>query len=1164
MPTPRKRKSRQPRKKSDRLIEKAKIGYLDQQEALQDKDADREWAAREILAESASQYLIDWDSDSDTGEKYSPTWEPKQNASKILVSRWKEDTTSKYSFVTGSTSANYSLDSTGQHDNFPPTAGSHSSSSSRGFSGYNRRNRVRKGGELSVVTITSQLQQDDKHAQRFAKDFSLQSINLRGIDCNNTETVDATPHCSDSENVRRSVLIEHSSSSAQPSAIEQILVRKGNGICSQTKEERIINLCGQSTQIALNHFNEDLGSPRVEGSSRKGHITTTFLEDANAPKAITETQHLKSTISCSVLEDTDETSGNCRGIFPHKLIASSNKTETYGPKLLPEKERATIISTLSPSQALNAEEKTLASKISDVGLIAPVDSSQLSQSGINPVSSYRIQNPQPNGDSLPPHCLIRQSYTDLSSLDNSDSTDESYLSSSITSASVPASTCSSIEGEEEELRSSIYNQTSSPTCSVLEADTTCFISNTVDSPVFACLNVPAEELNHNHSFWFKNQSSQRTEISNTQQSEVASISEHRNTSPSTFETIPATSLSSYVSLEPVKVHSPGETNSAKPIHLSTVGFSEVQDSEPVFGPVPDSLDIQNSPIIGDSSDILILAPTSVPWLQSSASSSDTEDISTPFETQIPIVDDSLHDCEAILGIAEKDKRTKFWGNYIFKKFGVGTFGVHSTRQKRINSLLKLLCGCEKLPGWKVDALILLFVAKNPNTIHRSSKEVVLLAKELSEAILITPQKEKHTATHSHLLRQDCFEALKRKHHFFSVMEGANQITSDSALSQSSQSKSGNPASLNNRRINRYPLPTSPEQSVQPEPDDIANNVMTDEAIATLLSEPSLEEQEFMFPLPMHGPTAEQYRNIIPYYNTHIKRFASKNHHHVKHEFRPVKRLLEHLHNITYHVDLEDDGSFTPKKISKAVQSKWDETCSSKFRALAVILDDLKNRDIHVVIAVRSGRPRLILESWLASKGIQFRTISPGEETHNANRFVEKCLSISIITEEVKNIGSSIGGVDAIFSLDYSFSTDRRKMKSLQIMSKSEGRLAPIITFFIFASQEHILRCIPHSLPEIEQLQLLASRIVGQRLVAGILPSGFPGLTESASLVSEWLLSKSKQSQNQGSEVEAIGWPFEPISKLQGIMEAQNVQPNSTSKDIYHPLKRANVSTVIMR
>lgn len=54
------------------------------------------WAFRAILGErtaanGAKEYLIEWEDDPDTGEKYEPTWEVEANVPSNDIAEWEEE-----------------------------------------------------------------------------------------------------------------------------------------------------------------------------------------------------------------------------------------------------------------------------------------------------------------------------------------------------------------------------------------------------------------------------------------------------------------------------------------------------------------------------------------------------------------------------------------------------------------------------------------------------------------------------------------------------------------------------------------------------------------------------------------------------------------------------------------------------------------------------------------------------------------------------------------------------------------------------------------------------------------------------------------------------------------------------------------------------------------
>ena len=52
-------------------------------------DPEKEYKIKSIIDEDNKCYLISWESDEETGEKFDPTWEPKANANLEAVKDWK-------------------------------------------------------------------------------------------------------------------------------------------------------------------------------------------------------------------------------------------------------------------------------------------------------------------------------------------------------------------------------------------------------------------------------------------------------------------------------------------------------------------------------------------------------------------------------------------------------------------------------------------------------------------------------------------------------------------------------------------------------------------------------------------------------------------------------------------------------------------------------------------------------------------------------------------------------------------------------------------------------------------------------------------------------------------------------------------------------------------
>lgn len=56
----------------------------------EDADSKQFYAVRDIIDENETKYLIDWEDDPVTAERYEPTWEPKINATRKAIEDWEK------------------------------------------------------------------------------------------------------------------------------------------------------------------------------------------------------------------------------------------------------------------------------------------------------------------------------------------------------------------------------------------------------------------------------------------------------------------------------------------------------------------------------------------------------------------------------------------------------------------------------------------------------------------------------------------------------------------------------------------------------------------------------------------------------------------------------------------------------------------------------------------------------------------------------------------------------------------------------------------------------------------------------------------------------------------------------------------------------------------
>ena len=1130
---------------------KKKTKSLSQQS--QNVDTDREWAAREILAESSAEYLIDWEPNSDTGEKYSPTWEPKRNASKSLIKSWKQDKLSRNSFTTDFSSVT-SLNIAVPQPNNLLSEDSSSSTSSR----HNTYKQGRQKRQVEHRGPKSKLRKLSTHRKRKHICSSTE-----GSDSGTIKAVDLTTQSPDSECIQGSALVNFGCTSTSPSA--DVKVSEGGLTGSYFQPSgREFSLASQLIATNSTCFIESSASSSAEPGSQDNRLTLSANKQPNLRNSITLARHLNFVPSYSLDETIDEIPESWEDQHSRKLITDPLNLEACAAKPSEGKARETGHNSVVEEQILS--EGTLLSTYArsdhSQSVRCSLDSYIINQSIVGSPLPLNNRLSQPAQNFISSQQLATQSYDELDSSNVSNAAAQEIISSTTSDEILNISPISLNEEINEELRSSVSRNELTPVSNGCEADAAASIECNSNTPIATTLNPQRKDLAQNSSFQVDNNTLQRDRQNFSHQTRFASLYSQNESFQSTFETLSALA-SSYVTPEPGNQTSPSQSACGR---LSPSLVTEVPQGRQSSSTSTSSynyLQSQISSTFGGKPNVLVLAPTLLSEFQSNAPSSDSEDISTPFRTQISVSEHSLHTTKRTLTDFKCNEKTKVWEQYILEKFGLGTSDGSSHHQDRILKLLEVLSRFEEVSHWKADALILFFIAINSHLQKSCTRGINSLAGELFKTALgdirnISSDENKDIAAKPLFVERDTFKKLIQKHNVPLTVDGEYQITLDNPALQQSGQVMGESMALNVEMKDKGTLSTTHDRIMQSSTESVGDYEVADVVASTSLTEPLLEEEEYILPLPMQGTTAQQYKDIIPYYDTNIKRFTSKKRQKARLELRPVKRLLEHLNNITYHVDLENDRAFTQEHVSKSIQAKWDETCSSKFRVLGAIFDDLKDKNIHIVVTLRSGKPVAILENWLKSKKILFFNASRGEETADANMRTAKCLFVSIITDEASSVSNNVSNIDAIFALDCSFTVNRRRIKELQAKTNNPSRLAPIVSFIIYASQEHILRCIPASLNEIEYLQVLVSYVSSWRLNAGKLPSEVREIIDCTSLVSDWVLARAEQVRAQNSELDAMDWPMPLIDKTDSGITAENLRLASSSKNVHHSLKRSNV------
>lgn len=270
-----------------------------------------------------------------------------------------------------------------------------------------------------------------------------------------------------------------------------------------------------------------------------------------------------------------------------------------------------------------------------------------------------------------------------------------------------------------------------------------------------------------------------------------------------------------------------------------------------------------------------------------------------------------------------------------------------------------------------------------------------------------------------------------------------------------------------------------------------------------------------------------------------------------HLTQQIRDIIIMLHHIVNHLDLCDPNTAIPSQASQ--QANWDMAMSSKFNFLKSLLDEAKQNNLHVALLVDPGRLAAILQGFLQGINIMYNVIDGLDNVVNHNS------TATILLTTVESIDISSLDMDMVVVIDGSMSKDvvTRSQKML-----SNDSLVPTISLIVPHSIEHIERCLPATMPEVDRLHVLINTASNERKKAGWQSAGTDtDFERKASDIVSWTL-------NPG----AADWPFygPPSLKLteghnqsseDELMDMDNSGSNKHSLQDDHEListKRARV------
>ena len=285
-----------------------------------------------------------------------------------------------------------------------------------------------------------------------------------------------------------------------------------------------------------------------------------------------------------------------------------------------------------------------------------------------------------------------------------------------------------------------------------------------------------------------------------------------------------------------------------------------------------------------------------------------------------------------------------------------------------------------------------------------------------------------------------------------------------------------------------PLRSPPTDTYAPlQPSKLAlHKEMSQSRISKALDSPRLGPNEFVVPLPAVARVRDQYVEQIGHYGKSIQRFAEAE---VVEEdlIQEMQDFLTSLNNVSVHIDLDNDTTLTPEDIPPKHAMEWATASSAKFLFLKHLIKRLLHQDKHIAIVAHGDRLLDIIETFLKAMRVAYSRPNISIESDPKN--TEGRVHINLFPSGEKELVEPVKATSLVLAFDCSFSAKDPQVMALRTQKLNTGQLTPVVHLLVYASSEHIERCMPDHITGVERLKVMVNYVTQAREVAGeLLPT----------------------------------------------------------------------------
>lgn len=273
-------------------------------------------------------------------------------------------------------------------------------------------------------------------------------------------------------------------------------------------------------------------------------------------------------------------------------------------------------------------------------------------------------------------------------------------------------------------------------------------------------------------------------------------------------------------------------------------------------------------------------------------------------------------------------------------------------------------------------------------------------------------------------------------------------------------------------------------------------------------------------------------------------------------YADAQKLVDKLRKLTLHPDLVDAEALAQLSDNTQLTKQWAESCSSKFRFLGSLLEELRNHKLQITILVQPGYLLDIMETYLRGSEISY------EFYGNSNPSIQyrnhEALRITIVPTNAPLADVSTTAEDLIVGFDNTAETSAY-LRDLRQRAASFVDSPPYVSLILPYSVEHIEQFMPNYESEAVGLHVLVKTVTAYRSDMGQRVERSPNQKSEdiPSLLAQWIIHGGK----------AADWPFnpapavhlaDPVGNSQALYE-ENGEGNTT---FARGKKRVPVSTII--